>query len=157
MYLLLLSLALCYFCLFLLALRKVVGSGNEFKFIYGWGFVVGAFVWEDVVIFAPLFMIITVLTLLMADFRIWMLCFLVFWIVRSLGETIYFFLEQFLEPKTLPHNIERHLEAVRRMFGGIDTQKAFMLMQTMFQTVTISSTVALILLLTHWQSVSAWM
>lgn len=156
MYLLLGSLALLYFCLFLLALQKVHGSGDRFEFIYGWGFIVGAYVWEDVIVFAPLFLAMALLTLLTQDLRIGLLCFLVFWVVRSLGETVYFFLEQFLEPKVMPHNIRRQLEMVSNMFGGIATQKAYILMQIMFQTVTVTGVVCIILLLQHWQTVPVW-
>lgn len=144
MYLLFGSLALLYFCLFLLALQKVHGSGDRFEFIYGWGFIVGAYVW------------MALLTLLTQDLRIGLLCFLVFWVVRSLGETVYFFLEQFLEPKVMPHNIRRQLEMVSNMFGGIATQKAYILMQIMFQTVTVTGVVCIILLLQHWQTVPVW-
>lgn len=156
MYISLSILALLYVCLFLLAIQKVRGSGDKFGFIYFWGPLVGAFVWEDVLIFAPAFLVMTLITLFTRDLRIGLLLFLIFWIVRSSGETLYFFLEQFFEPTHEPHDIRRHVQIIQKMLGGICLQKTYIIMQVLFQVLDIAAISATVLLLTHWQYVPIW-
>ncbi|MFA5894280.1 MAG: hypothetical protein WC851_00715 [Candidatus Shapirobacteria bacterium] len=79
-----------------------------------------------------------------------LLFFLVFWLVRSIGETLYFFLEQFIEPKHYPHYIDEHFWLIRRIFGNISYQQCLIIMQVMFQVIAMSSIVGIIALLFAW-------
>ena len=54
-----------------------------------------AFVWADAVIFGIFFIFVSVFCLIIQDFVLFLLVITVFWTVRSIGEQIYWFLEQF--------------------------------------------------------------
>ncbi len=61
-----------------------------------WGlFPLGIFVWGDAVIFGPFWAGASIVSLLLKDWLLFLLVFSVFWVVRSLGETIYWFNQQF--------------------------------------------------------------
>lgn len=64
------------------------------------------FVWVDAVVFGLFFFLVSVFCLLTNQFILFLLIFSVFWTVRSIGETIYWFMEQFTSkhlnpPRTL--------------------------------------------------------
>ncbi len=88
--------------------------------------------------------------MLLGDMRYWLLLFILFWIVRSAGETLYFFLQQFIQPKHHPHVLDEHFRFYRRIFGDISEQKCFILTQVVHQTILTLSLFALILLLRSW-------
>jgi len=54
-----------------------------------------AFVWADAVIFGIFFFFVSAFCLIIQDFILFLLVISVFWTVRSIGEQIYWFLEQF--------------------------------------------------------------
>ena len=58
-------------------------------------FIFGIFAWGDAVIFAPFWIIVSLITLLLQDWYLFLLIISVFWLVRSLGEMIYWFNQQF--------------------------------------------------------------
>lgn len=64
----------------------------------------GAFVWADAVIFGIFFFFVSVLSLILQDFVFFLLIFSVFWTVRSIGESIYWFLEQFVDNHRNPEH-----------------------------------------------------
>ncbi len=55
----------------------------------------GSFVWADHVLFGPFWMLISVITLFLHDLLLFFLIYSVFWVVRSVGETLYWFFQQF--------------------------------------------------------------
>lgn len=122
------------------------------EFIYSLGFPMGSFVWEDLLVFSIYGLIGSVTATVLDHWKYGLLFFLVFWIVRSAGETLYFFLEQFLEPKHFPHFIDDHFGILRRMFGNISYQQCLIIMQVFMQSITMLSVVGLIILLFSWQS-----
>ncbi len=67
----------------------------------------GIFVWGDAVIFGIFWALSSLVALFLNDWILFLLIFCVFWTVRSLGETIYWFNQQFSPikrnpPKNLP-------------------------------------------------------
>lgn len=67
----------------------------------------GAFVWVDAVVFGAFFSIVALVSLIFQSVILFCLVFSVFWVIRSIGEQIYWFLEQFADkhrnkPSTLP-------------------------------------------------------
>ncbi len=58
-------------------------------------FFLGIFAWGDVVIFAPFWILASLVTLVLNDWYLFLLILSVFWAVRSLGETIYWLNQQF--------------------------------------------------------------
>ena len=140
----------------MLALKNVYNSKNAFRFIYNWGFFLGVFVWEDMVLISAFNLAIAMLTIIIKDIRIGLLFFLVFWVIRPAGETLYFFMQQFNRPLHAPHNIHWHFKGLKRLFGNISLQKCFILMQVLFQLVMIVAVSLLILLLKNWSTFPAW-
>lgn len=55
----------------------------------------GAFVWGDAVIFGVFWFGLSVAVLMLDDWLLFLLSVSLFWVVRSLGETIYWFNQQF--------------------------------------------------------------
>ncbi len=71
-----------------------------------WFNILGAFVWADAAVFGVFFLGAAIVSLVLNSVLIFLLIFSVFWVIRSVGEQIYWFLEQFAvkhrnEPKTL--------------------------------------------------------
>lgn len=57
--------------------------------------VIGAFVWGDAVVFGLFWMLVSMVTLWLNDWILFLLFQSIFWLVRSIGETIYWFNQQF--------------------------------------------------------------
>ena len=131
----------------LYSIPKIKQDKKSVSFIWWWAFINGSFVWEDMLVFGLLHFGFAIVGILTQNITIWVICFLVFWMVRSAGETLYFFLEQFIVPKHHPHYIEDQLKPLRKIFGDIDEQKCFIIMQVIHQSVLISSIIALIFIL----------
>lgn len=104
---------------------------------------IGVFAWGDGVVFG-LFWILTPLVLLLIDnWYLFLLTFSVFWVVRSLGETIYWLNQQFSQVKrnpikNLPWNSIFHDDSV------------WFVHQIIWQCVTVVSLVASIYFAWQW-------
>lgn len=133
-----------------ISFRKIQKSSKILDVIYPLTLINGAFVWEDILIFGTFHFLSVVIGLLLVDFRYTILLFLLFWVVRSSGEILYFFLQQFIRPKHHPHSISAHFKPIRALFGNISDQKCFILMQVLLQTVLIYALFGLTQLLLHW-------
>ena len=131
----------------LYSIPKIKQDKKSVSFIWWWAFINGSVVWGDMLVFGLLHFGFAIVGILTQNITIWVICFLVFWMVRSAGETLYFFLEQFIVPKHHPHYIEDQLKPLRKIFGDIDEQKCFIIMQVIHQSVLISSIIALIFIL----------
>lgn len=125
------------------------GKGTMW-FIYHWGFPAGAFVWEDLFVFSVYGIGVSLVTIFSNQLRLGALLFIVFWIVRSAGETLYFFLQQFIQPKHHPHFLDSHFTLIKRILGPITYQQCLILMQLLFQVILMIAIVCLILLLQNW-------
>lgn len=55
----------------------------------------GVFAWGDAVVFGPFWITSTIISYFLKDWYLFLLIVSVFWLVRSLGETIYWFNQQF--------------------------------------------------------------
>jgi len=78
---------------------------------------IGAFVWGDAVIFGLFWLILSIITLLLKDWYLFLLFTSVFWVVRSFGEIIYWLNQQFStlnrnSIKNLPWNSIFHNDSV---------------------------------------------
>lgn len=62
----------------------------------------GIFVWADGVVFGLFWFLVSLAVYLMNDWILFLLIFSVFWVVRSLGETIYYFNQQFSTIRRIP-------------------------------------------------------
>jgi hypothetical protein len=140
-------------CFALLALYSYfrIRRGNKLaEFMYQWGFIIGSFVWEDSFVFSVLGTLASAITIYLGELKYGALFFILFWLVRSAGETLYMFLEQFIEPKHYPHNFDTYLGPMHFLFGKISNQQCFIIMQVMFQSITVISLFSLIFLIQNW-------
>lgn len=55
----------------------------------------GAFVWGDMVVFGTFWFLVSLVVLYLKDWFLFLLTFSIFWAIRSFGETLYWFLQQF--------------------------------------------------------------
>ncbi len=58
-------------------------------------FFIGAFVWADVVVFSPFWIVASLIPWYLQSWTLFLLILSVFWLVRSFGETLYWFNQQF--------------------------------------------------------------
>ena len=144
---LLLILGIVCVTLVIISFFKIRENKDECNFIYWWAVPLGAFVWEDLLVFGLLHAVLALLGYALGNPTFWLICFLIFWIIRSLGETLYFFLEQFIVPQHHPHMITNHFTALRKIFGNISDQKCFIIMQVTMQIITVTSVISLLLVL----------
>lgn len=84
----------------LLAFRKGFYEIKDKKNAYGltgaFG-LLGIFVWGDALIIGPFWLISSVIILFLQDWYLFLVILSLFWVVRSLGEVIYWISEQFTE------------------------------------------------------------
>ena len=127
-------------------------GGEEVEFIL-WASVFGAFVWEDLFIFSLANAIGSAVVVWLKDNRYILLFVDIFWIVRSLGETFYWFLQQFSQPTQYPHNFYawQWNPVAEQVFGDISDQKYFILFQISWQVMTVFAAVGLVYILKHWK------
>ena len=92
----------------------------------------GIFVWGDGVVFGLFWFIISVLTFALNDWNLFLLIYSIFWLVRSLGEVLYWIHEQFAknhrnEPKNL------------RGYSLVKNDSVYFLYQIVWQCVMVVS------------------
>lgn len=75
-------------------ISKTTKRKNPYGLCYAFN-PLGAFVWADAGIFGIFFLLVSLVALILNDFILFLLVFFVFWTVRSIGEQLYWFLEQF--------------------------------------------------------------
>lgn len=131
------------------SILKIKRNKKGCDFIWWWAFPNGSFVWEDMLVFGLLHAGFAFLSLALGNEILWLVFFLIFWIVRSAGETLYFFLQQFIEPKHHPHNLDKHLGPIRKVFGNISQQKCFIMMQVLMQSILVVSIASLFYVLKY--------
>jgi hypothetical protein len=156
MTLLLFILGIIYVAMFVTSLIKVRQGTEEFGFIYQWAFWVGAFVWEDLMVFSAYHALVVLVTFLVQDLRVGLLMVGIFWVVRSSGEALYFFLQQFHMPKHHPHNLSSHFHQLEKIFGKVSDQKGYILMQIFHQSAVMFAASGVALLCLHWNQVISW-
>ncbi len=143
----LLIVAVGFFVLSVVSFQKIRSTPGKIRFTYAWAFLIGSFVWEDIMIFSLYFGVSFLVSFLMSSVKLAMLFFLLFWLIRSAGEALYFFLQQFIEPKHFPHHIDSHFTILRRIFGDLSEQQCFIIMQVLMQSICMLSAGAILVLL----------
>lgn len=100
-------------------------------------YIYGAFVWADMVVFGVFWFLFSFLTLYLQDSVLFLLGYSLFWVIRSLGETIYFFNQQY-------SNINRttHKDFFFAAVFGNDDYTIWFVMQIFMQCLTVVSLLA---------------
>ncbi len=123
----------------LFAIYKCRGGQSHQKFALL--LLIGSFVWGDALIFSAFWALAGAIALFFDSWFLFQAIFLVFWLIRSAGETIYWLMQQF-------SNIIREKPEKVWTFRFVKSNAAWFLMQIWWQTITIASLVLLILLIT---------
>ncbi len=72
-------------------------------------FFLGGFVWGDMFILGPFWLIVSLMSLILNNFNLFLLIVSLFWLVRSFGEIIYWINEQFAgKNRNPPHTLKFH-------------------------------------------------
>lgn len=87
------------FLTFLKALLECAHRDNAFGTPYKVCELYGSFVWADHVVFGLFWIGVSIVVLLLQDWLLFLLIISTFWLVRSIGETIYWFFQQFIPRK----------------------------------------------------------
>ncbi len=137
----------------ILSFINVRNSGSEVEFIL-WAYPLGAFVWEDLLVFSAANVIACIFVTFIKDFRYIFIYFLSFWLIRSIGETFYWFLQQFCTSTMYPHDQydwDRN-SILSSLIGDLSNQKYFILNQISWQIVTVLCICGFIFVLKKWNS-----
>ena len=104
--------------------------------------VIGGFVWGDAIIFGTFWLVASILSLCLQNWFLFELIFLCFWLIRSAGETLYWFLQQFSVAKREPP------EKIW-FYKYIKSDAVWFIFQIWWQCICVVSLVLIILLLTR--------
>ena len=157
MFWIILIFGLIHLLLSCIAFFHIRNSDDKIGFVYRCAFLLGDFIWEDVFVFSGFTFLVAMFLLVVHDIRFGLVIFAIFWIVRCMGETLYFFFQQFHKPTHFPHAIGPQLgEFFGILFGKISDQKAYILMQVFHQVLTMIAATVLVFVLKYWDSIPPW-
>ena len=103
----------------------------------------GAYVWGDIVIFGIFWALVSAVTLILNDWILFLLIISVFWVVRSLGETIYWFNQQFSK-------INRNSPKKFWLYKYFHNDSVWFIHQILWQCITVISIIITIYLVKIW-------
>lgn len=127
---------------FLLGVKNTRFKKNPYGLTRFFSFL-GAFVWVDAVTFGAFFLLASAISFILQDFILLLLIYSVFWVIRSVGETMYWFLEQFANPhKNKPETLKGHT-----FFPG---DSIYIHYQIFWQCVSVISIIASVYLFSLW-------
>jgi len=86
---------------FLKGLQQSAFNKNPYGLSYAFN-LIGAFVWGDAVIFGLFWTIVSLVTLFLDNWLLFLMAISFFWVIRSLGEMIYWLNEQFSQKNLNP-------------------------------------------------------
>jgi hypothetical protein len=105
----------------------------------------GGFVWADMVIFGAFWTLTGIISLLLSDWILFLFIISLFWLVRSIGETIYWFLQQFSTIKRNPP--ERML-----LYKLFKNDAVWFVYQIFWQCITVVTIISSLYLGSYWLS-----
>ncbi len=112
--------------------------GQSYFFVF-----FGAFVYADLVVFGLFWAAISAITFFLQDFLLFLFIYALFWLVRSIGEAQYWFLQQFSSVNRNP--VERF--RLRKIFHN---DSVWFVYQIYWQCLTVLSLVASVYLGVLW-------
>lgn len=106
----------------------------------------GIFVWADAIIIGSFWVFTSVASLIIGDWILFLIFYSVFWVVRSLGETIYWLNQQFSDVRTNP----RKNLPLYKVLKIEDDYTIWFLYQVMNQCITVVSIITSVYLFNLW-------
>lgn len=119
---------------FLLGLKNCVKKRNPYGLTRKYN-IIGSFVWADAVIFGLFWVLVSIFSLLLSNWLLFLLTQAIFWLIRSIGETIYWFNQQFAMKNRNP----AHTLWISKYFPG---DSSWVAMQIFWQCVAVLTTVS---------------
>jgi len=110
------------------------------RWLYAWGI----FVWGDALVIAPFFVLVGVVAMILNNFNLFMLAFCSFWLIRSMGESIYWFNQQF---STVIKEKPEHVPFFGKLVKG---ESAWFMMQVYMQCVAVFALIGVIYFAAAW-------
>lgn len=130
------------FFIFLKGVKESIRKKQSFKLTPSL-FPLGIFVWGDAIVIGPFWVIISLIAYFSNDWLLFLLTISVFWLVRSLGETIYWLNQQFsLVNRNPPEKLIG--------YQLIKSNSIWFIYQIFWQCVTVISTITTIYLSAQW-------
>lgn len=122
--------------------KSECNKGNSFGVTYNLTFL-GIFVWGDALILSLFWMFVSGSTLILQDWVLFLLVVSLFWLIRSVGETLYWFLQQFATVKRdKPENLIG--------YRFVKNESIWFMYQVMWQCITVITLVTSIYLVSTW-------
>jgi hypothetical protein len=118
-------------------------KGNSYGLALQLG-LLGIFVWGDAIIFGAFWGMVGAAVLILNDWVLFLLIYSVFWVVRSLGETIYWFNQQFTSKKSDPSTLP--------FYKFVKNDSIWFIYQIFYQCVTVISIITSLYLAKLWLS-----
>lgn len=117
-------------------------KGNSFGLIRKFSFL-GIFVWGDALILSLFWSVTAVICLWLQDLWLFLSIVSIFWLVRSVGETFYWFLQQFASEKR---------DAPESLIGYnlVKNESIWFIYQVMWQCLTVISVMSSIYCVYQW-------
>jgi len=106
-------------------------------------YLIGAFVWGDAVIFGIFWFLASLVVYMLQDWTLFLLTFSLFWVVRSVGETMYWFLQQF-------STVIRHKPETSQFHDIFHNDSIWFVYQIFWQCMTVISLVCSLYFAQHW-------
>ena len=106
-------------------------------------YLLGAFVWGDALVFGLFWTVVSAIIILVQDWLLFLLIVSAFWLVRSIGETIYWLLQQFTTIRRFPI---RYLPG--HVFFG--EEGVLFIYQTVAQIIAVISLITTVYLFNLW-------
>lgn len=133
--------AIFNFLLFLKAYKECANK-NSYKITKPL-YILGMYVWGDVLVFSIFWALVSLFTILIGNLYLFLTFTSIFWVVRSFGESIYWFNQQFSKVKREPP------EKVM-FYSLVKNDSVWFIMQIMNQCITVVALVASIYFAFMW-------
>ena len=130
------------FILFVKGLKESKDNKNAYGLtpsLFPWGI----FVWGDAVVFGIFWFLTSLISIILKDWILFLLIICVFWVVRSLGETIYWFNQQY-------SNINRNQPEKYWFYKYFHNDSIWFIHQIAWQCVSVISIIFTIYLSSLW-------
>ena len=119
---------------FYLGLKNCVKKKNPYGLTRKYN-VIGSFVWADAVVFGAFWVIMSIISLVFSSWILFLITQSIFWLIRSIGETIYWFNQQFAMKNRNP----AHTLFISKIFPG---DSVWVAMQIFWQCVAVLTSVS---------------
>ena len=96
---------------------------------------IGSFVWVDAVVFGLFWTIVSLISAVLSNWLLFLITVSVFWLIRSIGEAIYWFNQQFSTRDRNPY----HTLWASKIFPG---DSVWVAMQIFWQCVTVVTSIS---------------